>query len=100
MVLRCICEQYFLVFRDLAELGEHQSSQNDVKSMAITWKHISKLATDFYSIYRAVKQQNHLTDTNGSLDDLLDWITLCVENICKQIRNCVQKWPEMVTFIF
>lgn len=79
-----------IVLQALVQLGKHQSQNNDVKSMANTWKHLSKLATDFRNIYCKLRHQD-CTELNDYSEDLLDWVALCVENICQLITTNVQK---------
>lgn len=74
-----------IVLQGLVQLGHQQSLKNDVKSMANTWKHVSKLAIDFRIVHRTVQQQNQMEFN----EDLLDWITYSVHNICDLIKNNV-----------
>lgn len=78
----------------MLQLGNYQSQKNDVKSMANTWKHLSKLAIDFHTIFHTLQQQN-CTELQDHSEDLLDWIESCVQNICELIANNVEKMLEV-----
>lgn len=86
---------FFTVLKALIVLGNQQSHRNEVKSMANTWKHLSKLAIDFRTIYCAIKQQPDSTELDNSSEDVLDWLEFCVENICKLITSNAQKVLEV-----
>lgn len=77
----------------LVELAQQQSLQTDIKSMSNTWKHLSKLASDYRSTYHMVQKQ-HPTEIHA--DDFLDWMAFCVQNICNLISNNIDKILEMV----
>ncbi|XP_055315479.1 uncharacterized protein LOC129575628 isoform X2 [Sitodiplosis mosellana] len=81
------------VLQALVQLGYHQSQKDDVKSMANTWKHLSKLATDFHTIYHTLQQQN-CSELKYLSEDLLDWVAYCIDNICDLITANVQKMQE------
>lgn len=84
-----------IVLKALVQLGNQQSHRNDVKSMANTWKHLSKLAIDFRIIYSTLQQQQNCTELNDISEDFLDWIGLCIDNICKLITSNVQKFLQV-----
>lgn len=65
--------------------------------MANTWKHLSKLSTDFHMVYHSISQQDHM-EVNDTQDDLLDWVTFCIQNICELITANVQKMLEVRDF--
>lgn len=75
------------------ELGHQQSLRINVKSMANTWKHLSKLAVDFRSAYHTLPQHDPL---EFDAEDYFDWMTFCIQNICQLITTDVEKLQEMV----
>lgn len=87
---------YITVLIDLIELGTLQS---DIQSKASTWKHISKLANDYYSVHHALKQQQQQRQhqpTNAISERSLDWLAICIKNICKSIEENIQTCLETV----
>lgn len=95
---------WFIIFLSrtvLIELVALGSLQTDVKSIASTWKHISKLATGYHSVYLTLQQQ----PDDATSNDSLDWLNMCIESICKLIEenlakssDAVKKNPKMLTF--
>lgn len=83
----------FIVLHGLVELGQQQSLRTDVKSMSLTWKHLSKLACGYRSTYHTV-QKHHPTEIDA--EDYFDWMSFCVQNICNLISNNIDKILEMV----
>lgn len=65
--------------------------------MANTWKHVSKLATDFHVIYRTAQQQYSI-ELEESNVDILDWIAFSIENICNLITNNVNCMVQVKIF--
>lgn len=65
--------------------------------MANTWKHVSKLATDFHVIYRSAQQQ-YLIELEESNVDVLDWIAFSIESICNLITNNVNYMIQVKIF--
>lgn len=84
-----------IVLQGLVELGHQQSLQNDIKSMASTWKHLSRLATEFHRVYRHLQQQSP-SEFEPTSEDFLDWFRLCVQNICELITNNLNTMLKMV----
>ncbi|XP_031618500.1 uncharacterized protein LOC116337773 [Contarinia nasturtii] len=78
------------VLQGLVELGYQQSQRDDLKSMANTWKHVSKFAMAFHPIYRSLHEQN-LLDIDESEGDPLDWIAFYVQILCNLITCNVDK---------
>lgn len=66
--------------------------------MANTWKHVSKLATDFHVIYRTAQQQYSI-ELEESNVDILDWIAFSIENICNLITNNVNYMVQVKIFV-
>lgn len=87
-----ISSSLLAVLIELIGLG---SLQSDIKSIASTWKHISKLAIGYHTVYRALQQQQQ-HDPSESDDAPLDWLSKCIESICKSIEENVQKSVEAV----
>lgn len=84
------------VLMELIALG---SLQSDVKSIASTWKHISKLAISYHSVYRTLQQQQMPHHPIEPDDDSLDWLNICIESICKLIDENLQKSSDAVKII-
>lgn len=86
---------HFTLFAVLIELVGLASLQSDIKSIASTWKHISKLAIGYHTIYRTQQQQLDLIESDSN-DESLEWLNVCVESICKSIAENVQKSLDAV----
>lgn len=83
-----------LVLLGLIELGQQQSQKNDVKSMADTWKQLSKLAIEFRRVYESLQYQEQM-EMSGNWENILDWIELFIQTICELITANVQKVLEV-----
>lgn len=74
----------------MIELGRQQAHKNDVKSMADTWKQLSKLAIDFRRVHESHECQEQM-EIDEHRENILDWIELFIQTICELITANVQK---------
>lgn len=71
-------------------MGNQQSQRDDLKSMANTWKHLSKLSADFRMVYQSIS-----TELINLQDDLFDWVAFYVQIICELITKNIHKILEV-----
>lgn len=81
---------HFIVLLGLIQLGRQQAQRRDLKTMADTWKQLSKLAIDFRTVYELLQHQEQM-ETNDISENLLDWVELFIQNICELISENVKK---------
>lgn len=84
---------FYTVLVELIGLG---SLQSDLKSIASTWKHVSKLALDYHSVYHTLQLQQNPIESN---DESLSWLNICIESLCKLIAENVQKSLDAVMHV-
>lgn len=82
------------VLKGLVRLGRQHSVNNNVKAMATSWKHVSKLAINFRTVYHLLQQQNQMI--YNETEDWFDWLNFCIQNVSELIAHNIQNILQSV----